>query len=116
MCWDSIEKKIVGWLSYMVYVMIYGYDYCFVCVFNFKDWFGIWIKVLVFREVVKLYDIVVFFDVDVGFVYMDLLFEWFMNYWRVIKDMFLVLVKDLDSKMNCDLKGFVFLNMGFIIV
>lgn len=98
--------------------MIHGYEYRYIHAPTWSDRdprFGTWVKVVMMKEALKEFDVVVFMDSDAHMTNMELPVEWLMNYWDIHKNIMVAMAYDPDEPQNFDPKGNIYLNTGFVI-
>ncbi|KAF5133906.1 Xyloglucan 6-xylosyltransferase 1 [Metarhizium anisopliae] len=119
MDWDSpkgVHGLSLGLLNHYVYARIHGYKYYYINTVDPGDRRASWKKPPVISKILKEHDVCIYLDSDAIFHYLDLPFEWLMNYWRLYPDTnSMALAVDPDTDWNKDRFGKLYLNTGFII-
>ncbi|KAL2264341.1 hypothetical protein VTK26DRAFT_6584 [Humicola hyalothermophila] len=113
--WDNLKNPSAGFLSHYLYAMIHGYSYKFVRAPKYADRAPHWTKVIMTKELLKQFDIVVMLDYDAMFPNPEVPLEWMLNYWKIGPEVLVAMSEDPPGDVNMDSRGKLNINSGFII-
>jgi hypothetical protein len=83
---------------------------------KYPDRADAWAKVLMMRETLRDYDVVVFFDSDAVLTNPEVPIEWLMNYWNIGHDKAIALSSEPSLDRDKDDHGNAAENTGFMIL